>query len=75
MKNINEIIADVAEPPKTFEGYLMAYADQGGDLVNTYLPAGTHPDMDRYLYAPLKCIAKTAASAIARSSASPHAWP
>ena len=28
MKNINEIIADVAEPPKTFEGYLMAYADQ-----------------------------------------------
>ena len=54
MKNINEIIADVAEPPKTFEGYLMAYADQVGDLVNTYLPAGTHPDMDRYLYAPLK---------------------
>ena len=54
MKNINEIIADVAEPPKTFEGYLMAYADQVGDLVNTYLPAGTHPDMDRYLYTPLK---------------------
>ena len=54
MKNINEIIADVAEPPKTFEGYLMAYADQVGDLVNTYRPAGTHPDMHRYLYAPLK---------------------
>lgn len=54
MKNINEIIADVAEPPKTFEGYLMAYADQVGDLVNTYLPTGTHPDMDRYLYTPLK---------------------
>ena len=54
MKNINEIIADVAEPPKTFEGYLMAYAEQVGDLVNTYLPAGMHPDMDRYLYTPLK---------------------
>lgn len=43
MKNINEIIADVAEPPKTFEGYLMAYADQVGDLVNTYLPAERTP--------------------------------
>ena len=44
MKNINEIIRqNVAEPPKTFEGYLMAYADQVGDLVNTYLPRERTP--------------------------------
>ncbi len=54
MKNINDIIADVTEPPESFETYLAAYANQVGDLVNEYLPTGTHPDMDRYLYDPLK---------------------
>ncbi len=54
MKNINDIIADVTEPPESFEKYLAAYANQVGDLVNEYLPTGTHPDMDRYLYDPLK---------------------
>ena len=54
MKNINEIIADVKNPPKTFEEYLAVFADQVGDLVNAYLPSGSHPDMDRYLYDPLK---------------------
>ena len=54
MKNINEIIAEVKNPPKTFEEYLAVFADQVGDLVNAYLPSGSHPDMDRYLYDPLK---------------------
>lgn len=37
MKNINEIIAEVKNPPKTFEEYLAVFADQVGDLVNAYL--------------------------------------
>lgn len=53
MKNINDIIAATEEPPKTFEEYLNCYADQVGDVVNAYIPRGTHPDMDRYLYEPL----------------------
>ena len=29
------------------------YADKVGDIINTFIPAGSHPDMDKYLYAPL----------------------
>ncbi len=54
MKNINELIADVKQPPKTFEEYLAVFAGPVGDLVNSYLPTGTHPDMNKYLYDPLK---------------------
>ncbi len=53
MKTINEIIAEVEDPPQTFEEYLNTYADSVGDLVNTYIPRGTNPDMDKYLYDPL----------------------
>ena len=53
MNNINDIIAAVEKPPSTFEEYLSLYAAQVGDLVNEYIPVGTHPDMDRYLYEPL----------------------
>lgn len=53
MNNINDIIAAVEEPPGTFEEYLTCYADQVGTLVNSFIPRGTHPDMDRYLYDPL----------------------
>ena len=53
MENINEIIADVKNPPTSFEEYLTCYADKVGELVNEYIPWGTHPDMDRYLYQPL----------------------
>lgn len=53
MKNINEIIASVEKPPSTFSEYLNCYAHQVGDLVNEFIPSGTHPDMDRYLYEPL----------------------
>lgn len=53
MDNINEIIAAVETPPSTFEEYLSCYANRVGDLVNEYIPTGSHPDMDRYLYGPL----------------------
>ncbi len=43
----------VDNPPHTFEEYLDSFADVVGDLVNTYIPQGTHPDMDKYLYGPL----------------------
>ena len=51
--NINEILASAQDTPHTFEEYLDSYADQVGDLVNEYIPSGSHPDMDRYLYTPL----------------------
>lgn len=39
--------------PKSFEEYLDRYAARVGDLVNGFIPKGSHPDMDKYLYAPL----------------------
>lgn len=39
--------------PALFESYLSRYADKVGDIINTFIPAGSHPDMDKYLYAPL----------------------
>ncbi|MCI8425861.1 MAG: polyprenyl synthetase family protein, partial [Adlercreutzia sp.] len=53
MKNITEILASVDETPTTFEDYLVTYAEPVGELINSYIPQGTHPDMDRYLYDPL----------------------
>lgn len=53
MENINEIIAGTDNPPTTFEEYLTCYAEKVGGLVNEFIPRGTHPDMDRYLYEPL----------------------
>lgn len=53
MKNISDILAGVDETPTTFESYLKSYADPVGELINSYIPRGTHGDMDRYLYGPL----------------------
>ena len=50
---MEELLEAVANPPATFEEYLDSYADTVGDLVNTFSPRGTHPDMDKYLYDPL----------------------
>ena len=50
---MEELLGAVANPPATFEEYLDSYADTVGDLVNTFIPRGTHPDMDKYLYDPL----------------------
>lgn len=53
MEDINTILAGVEKAPDTFDEYLNCYADKVGALVNSYIPSGTHPDMDRYLYDPL----------------------
>ncbi len=53
MENINEILAGAEAPPDTFEEYLNRYADKVGELVNSYIPRGDHPDIDRYLYDPV----------------------
>lgn len=45
--------ADDAENQQIFERYLNRYADLAGQVINTFIPTGTHPDMDRYLYDPL----------------------
>ena len=50
---MEELLEAVANPPATFEEYLDSYAETVGDLVNTFIPRGTHPDMDTYLYDPL----------------------
>ena len=52
MIDIDELL-NSEDKPTTFEEYLDRYANRVGDIVNTYIPKGTHPDMDRYLYAPL----------------------
>lgn len=42
-----------AADQQIFERYLNRYADLAGQVINTFIPTGTHPDMDRYLYDPL----------------------
>ena len=54
MESINDIISAADTPPASFEEYLDKYADKVGQLVNSYIPVGTHPDMDKYLYGPLR---------------------
>lgn len=53
METISAILASADNPPTTFEEYLDRYAGMVGDLVNAYIPRGTHPAMDDYLYGPL----------------------
>ena len=52
MPSINEILAQGGKPG-SFEEYLASYADQVGELINAFIPHGSHPDMDKYLYTPL----------------------
>ncbi len=42
------------EKPQDFEEYLDRYAVHVGELVNGFIPHGTHEDMDFYLYGPLR---------------------
>ena len=58
METINDIIASTEQPPTSFEEYLNCYASRIGDILNAYIPSGSHPDMDRYLYDPLKRYSK-----------------
>ena len=50
---MNELLTAAANPPASFEEYLIQNAKVVGDLVNSYIPSGDHPDMDTYLYGPL----------------------
>ena len=52
MVDINDILKS-GKQPETFDEYLNLYADKVGELVNTFIPYGTHPDMHKYLYGPL----------------------
>ena len=52
MIDINQMLSQ-GDLPTSFEDYLDRYADQVGEVINQYIPKGTHPDMDRYLYTPL----------------------
>lgn len=42
------------DSPKLFEEYLNVCAEHAGKIVNSFLPQGTHPDMETYLYGPLR---------------------
>ena len=53
MEEIADIISSADKKPETFEEYLDTCASKVGDLVNSFIPKGTHDDMDRYLYDPL----------------------
>lgn len=50
--DFNDLIS-AGDQPRTFEEYLDRYAGSVGDMVNAYIPHGSHPDMDKYLYTPL----------------------
>ncbi len=53
METASSILNSVKTPPHTFEEYLDCYANKVGELVNSYIPQGSHEDMARYLYDPL----------------------
>lgn len=42
----------------SFDAFLQANTKRIGDMVNAYLPTGSHPDMDKYLYDPLKAFSE-----------------
>lgn len=42
------------EKPQDFEKYLDRYAAGVGELVNDFIPRGSHKDMETYLYGPLR---------------------
>ena len=50
--DLNELL-DAGEEPKSFEEYLDRDAERVGDVINAYIPRGSHPDMDTYLYTPI----------------------
>lgn len=57
-RNIRQILDSSDTVPVSFEAYLDTYAEQVGALINSFIPKGTHPDMDRYLYNPLLTYSK-----------------
>lgn len=53
MLDIDDLIAHKGIP-HTFEEYLTHYAPEIGEAINSFIPHATHPDMDTYLYQPLR---------------------
>jgi geranylgeranyl diphosphate synthase type I len=53
MEKVSEILGSIDSTPASFEEYLDRYASRIGDVINEYIPHGTHDDMQKYLYAPL----------------------
>ena len=51
--NVNDLFDLDSCQPTSFQDYLEQYADKVGEIVNSYIPHGSHPDMDAYLYEPL----------------------
>lgn len=44
--------------PVLFEDFLKRYAEKVGTIINLFIPQGTHPDMETYLYGPLMAYSK-----------------
>lgn len=53
MNSINSILGSIDNPPTSFEEYLDKYGELVGKVINSYIPRGSHEDMDKYLYDPL----------------------
>lgn len=54
--DLEELVGEMGSQdgsPQLFELYLNRYADKAGQIINQFIPKGTHPDMDTYLYGPL----------------------
>ena len=57
MIDIDELLS-TGNQPTTFDEYLNEYADKVGEIVNQFIPRGSHPDMNKYLYDPLLSYSK-----------------
>ena len=53
MEPIGNILGSMDTPPTSFEEYLDEYGEWVGKIINSYIPHGSHEDMDKYLYDPL----------------------
>lgn len=53
MESISSILSTIDEPPTSFEEYLDKYGEWVGKIINSYIPRGSHEDMNAYLYDPL----------------------
>lgn len=53
IQSMKDILDSARDEPSAFESYLGSLAPMVGRLVNAYIPTGTHPDIDRYLYEPM----------------------
>lgn len=59
MENFTDSMLKIPDDA-SFDAFLQANAQRIGDKINSYLPVGSHPDMDKYLYGPLKAFSENA---------------